>query len=123
MSYYSNINRLNRLKKESFIEFEDDNMLGESFISKSNENVITHKLPEENNGSDLQLGDQLEIRCFKFKSKSKSLIRKMRPFAKYTMLVDLLRVKTEKNNGEEASLTIEDFLVHPKTGLILKVNI
>ena len=96
---------------------EETNLIGESLIAKTNdENVLVHKLNEED--SELKEGDKLEIVCFKLRTKS---LRKLRPFGKYTMLMDQLKVKSDKNSDGEAQLTIEDYLMDPCNSKILKV--
>jgi len=100
-------------------DLEETGFFSESLIAKTNdENVLVHKLNE--NECELKEGDFLEITCFKLGT---SRMRKMRPFAKYLMLMDQLRVKSDKNSDGEALLTIEDFLIDPKNNRILRERI
>ena len=104
---------------------EEEAELGETLISKAEDsNILVYKL--ESQGIErLNYGDFLEITCFKFKSKSMSL-KKIRPFGKYSMLLDLLltkmkKLEEKKGASDEVTLNIEDNLMDPKTNTTLKV--
>ncbi len=102
-------------------DIEETGLLSESLIVKtSDENVLVHKLNESD--CELRDGHLLEIVCFKLRS-SGSRLSKMRPFGKYVMLMDQLKVKSDKNSDGEAFLTIEDYLVDPRDNRILSEKI
>lgn len=64
----------------------------------------------------LNLGDYLEIFCYK------SHKRTLRPFGKYKMLLDLLILNQDEFNTQ-SKLSIDDYLVDPKTNATLKERI
>ena len=104
--------------REHFLDYSDDHdALGESLIGKSNDNLVVYKLDEID--GEIKEGHQLIIACYKLRTK---LMRKVHPFGKYVMLVDLLKLKSDKNNGEEVTLKIEDNLIDPKHGRMLNVR-
>ncbi|CAF0895015.1 unnamed protein product, partial [Brachionus calyciflorus] len=96
----SNGKQLNLIKKDSVDLLNDDN---------NNQNRIVYKL----NNKRIKLGDFLEILCFRPNKFS------LKPFAKYTMLLDSL-IKRKDELNPQSKINIDDYLIDPKTNIALK---
>jgi hypothetical protein len=96
-------------------ENEEENMMLTSPYYEDLKGIVYYF---KSNSKGLKSGDRLEILFYKFRQ---LLSTRLKPFAKYSMLLDKL-VEKQTKFDTHSKLIIDDFLTDPKTNKTIRVN-